>query len=107
MGLCDVALIDVDVADTSGYYGERECALREVLWFGQDAAGGVATGDQGILGGFHEDVDTISTKHRAGLCTLSFELAVGDDVSLGILTLNGVQTGLFESCLKGELEAFG
>ena len=45
MGLLDVAWIDVDVTDASGHYGERECALAEVLWFGQDAAGGVATGD--------------------------------------------------------------
>ena len=107
MGLCDVALIDVDVTDASRDCGERECALAQVLWFGQDAAGGVAPGDECVLGGFHKYVDAVGTKHHAGLRTLPFELAIGDEVDLLVLALDGVQAGLFESCLKGELEAFG
>ena len=90
MGLYDVALINFDVTDASRDSGECECPLREVLWFGQNPAGGVATGDQGILGGFHEDVDAVGAEHHAGLRALPFELAVGDEVDLCILALNGV-----------------
>ena len=73
MGVGDITGVNTDMADAPGNHRQRQSAAVDVLRCGQNAGGGVAAGNYGVLRQGHDVVDALRPQTHTG-----FETGLGN-----------------------------